>query len=240
MFSAKVYTAFIIIPILISLIYKKNWTLPLKVIFYYCLFTLLINFFEAIVIWTSIHHFEWIEPILAFLKTDNTTFLSILYYVKDFILLAWFFSLIYPSPPINRYIFWSGIILAIGSIINYLFIEGYREFGIFNPGADGIFIVALPILYLWTSQRQSLRISLKKNPYLWISLGLLFPNLLSLFLYFTGDYLYKSDIILYYKFFIAKNIFEIIGLILIAIGFSHARYARFISIPNQEATKIGS
>jgi hypothetical protein len=219
---------FLVIPIIVALIKRKDWNLPLKLIFYYCLTGFLLNLFEHFLIWVSIHHYSWIKPFLELINTNNTHFLNILHYVKDFILLGWFFSLIFPLKTLGRKIWQSGIILTLAATLNHIFIEGYKDFGTFNPIADALFILTLPVLYLWFSQRQSVRIPLRRNPYLWISLGLIIPNVLALFLYLTGDYIYESEIVLYFKLFSLKNAFEMIGQLLITTGFLYARYARFI------------
>lgn len=236
----KVTTIAMLIPVVVALSRKALHNRPLRVIFWYCLLSFLINAFEHTLIWAVNTYTSFFRPALDYWEIEYFFFLTILYYLKDFLLLGLFYSLIFPIQPFNRFILWSGRILALAATINYLFIDGYNVFGVFNPLTDAVFIVALPLLYLWFSQQQSLRIPLKKSPYFWISLGLLLPNLLSLFLYFTGDYIHRTAFILYAKFSTIKNAFEIAGQILIAIGFLHARYARFIGLPDDHPTNIGS
>lgn len=241
--SGQLFVAAMLIPIITALIFRKEWNKPLEVFFWFLVVGLIGNLLELGFIWaTKIENYYHVfEDWLKEWEIYNTNFLSIIFYLKDFLLLGLFYSLIIPVKKLSRIIFWSGLIIALAALLNYCFIEGFREFGVINPGADAIFIALLPLLYLWLSQKQSLRIPLSKNPYLWISLGLLIPNLLSLFLYFTGNYVQKNDFILYAKFFVAKNAFEIIGLIFIAIAYAYARYVRFIDIPGEEdATNIGS
>ena len=217
-----------IFPVVVALIFKSFWNRPLKVIFLYVFVSFVLNLLENIFIWATTNYYESIKPFLDYFELSNTIFFTILYYLKDFLLLGRFYSLIFPFVPLNRSIYKLGWILSVAVIINFLFIEGYQNFGTFNPGADAIFSLVLPLVYLWVSQQHSLRIPLRKNPYFWISLGLLFPKALSLFIFFTGDFLYQSDYILYVKILLIRNLFEIIGLALITIGFIYARYTRLI------------
>ena len=225
----RIATITMLIPVVVALFFKPLWNKALRVAFLYVLFSFLINALDHALIWAINNYTDFFRPALTYWKIDNTFFFTILYYLKDFILLGWFYSLIYPHPQQQKYIFRLAMLLAFMVTINYCFIEGYQVFGVFNPGADALFCVIIPLIYLWSSRQQSLRIPLKKNPYLWISLGILLPSMLSLFLYFSGNYIYESDFILYVKVYSIKNFFEIIGQQLIAIGFFHARYTRFIT-----------
>ena len=115
------------------------------------------------------------------------------------------------------------------ALINYLFIEGYLVYGVFNPTADAVFAFALPLIYLGYLYRLDTMVPLSKNPYFWISLGLVVPNLISLIFHFVGNKLLETDFILFAKLTIAKNGITVIGHILIAIGFYYARYVNFLS-----------
>jgi hypothetical protein len=228
------------IPVIVAIFYRRFWNQPLRIIFYYCLATLLVNLFEQGVIWVSAHRFHWIEDFILYFKIGNTFFLLILYYLKNFLLLGWFFSKVFPLVSFRPVILRLSWLFSLLVLLNHCFVEGYHAPGIFNPILEGLFLILLPLLYLWFSQRNSLRIPLKKNPYLWVSLGIMIPELLSVFLDLSGDYIYESDFILYVKLYSAKNLIEISGQIFLALAFYYGRYTLFLSPETAEPPTFGS
>ena len=243
LYFGRITVGAMVVPVFVALWYRKNWNRPLTIAFLYCLATFGVNLIEQVFIWASDNYTELMVPYLQYWEIDNTFFLTILYYVKNFLLLGLFYSLIVQNKFLSQIIRNAGYLLALSATINHFFIEGYKAFGVFNPAIDAIFMFFLPLVYLWESQRSSLRIPLKKNPYLWFSLGIIVPNLVNLFLYLTGDYLYGSDVVLYSQLFSLKNGFEIIGQALISIGFINSYYVRFVSSDDEldtEPANIGS
>lgn len=236
----QITTLTMLLPVVVALVVRKQWNKPLKIFFWYCLASFGLNVIEISLNWAVNNYFDFFKPALDYWEIEYFFFFTIFYYLKDFILLGLFYSLIFPIASIGSIILRISQVLALAALINYLFIEGYNVFGIFNPLADAIFLVVLPLLYLWVSQRQSLRIPLRKNPYFWFSLGILLPNILALFIYFTGDYIHTTDFILYAKIYSVKNALEIVGQILICIGFLRSRYTKFITIAEQTPPSIGS
>ena len=226
---ASVTVAAMVVPIIVALMFRRYWNRALLVAFWYYLATFLLSSLEQFIFWACPRYREACVQILEYWDINNTFFLSILFFTKDYILLGWFFKLIVPVKRIGNIIKWCSIIFVIASWINHCFIEGYKGFGIFNSGINAIYMVSLPLLYLWYSQKESLRIPLHKNPYFWISIGLLIPSLLTLFLYFSGNYILESDYKLYSILKSIENGFAIIGLVLVCIGFTRSRFARFIS-----------
>lgn len=152
----------------------------------------------------------------------------------NFVFISAFYVLIFPIKKIKNYIKWIARILTTIAIVNYCFIEGYQSLGILNPLLHHLFIIGflgfLPAYYFWISQMESIRIPIRKSPYLWISIGLMLPNLLGSILFGIGESLYEGNFILYCQFFSFKMLCEIIGHLLIAVGFSYAYYARFIRL----------
>ena len=222
-------TGLMVFLLIIALLYKKYWNRALFAAFWYFLATFLLNVLEPLILWTCRQNLETCVPILDYWGITNSHWLSIFYYTKDYIFLGWFYILIFPNIQIGRVIKWTAITFVIASVINYLFIEGHNVFGVFNPGINMIYVVGLPLIYLWYSQRQSLRIPLQKNPYFWINIGILIPNLLALFFYFTGNFNYETNLKLYVLLKIMRNGFEIFSYVLVGIGFSRARFIRFIN-----------
>ncbi len=231
-----VTTFFMVLPIVLGLMYAKYWNKPIKIAFIYCFATILVNIIENIFIWGVYNYEAVFLPFITYWQLENTFFLLILYYLKNFLLLGWFYSLIFPKAPYDDYIWKVSLFCIFVILTNYLFIEGYHDMGVLNPMLDTTFMVLLPLIYLWCSQKESLKVALKKNPYFWISLGLLIPNLIGVLHYLTGDISHESNFTIYVIFQTTKNLFEIIGQILIAIGFAHSYYARFIATESMPIT----
>ena len=220
----------IFILLLIVLRFRMNWNKPLKVFFYYYILTLVLNSLVQGIIWLTGIYVDFFSPILEYWEITNTFFFQILFQLKNFILLSIFYHLIFPIKHYKKYILRIGQILSIIALVNYFFIVGYKKLGVFNPSANVIYSLLLPLIYLWYSQEYSLRIPLSKNPYFWFSIGLIIPNLIGAFIFFAGDYIHTDNFILYCQMYSLKNLFEILGQILIAIGFSRSYYTRFIKI----------
>ena len=72
------------------------------------------------------------------------------------------------------------------------------------------------------------KVPLVKNTYFWISLGLIIPNLIGLFLHFTGKKIETTDKVLFVKLNMVHDLFQIVGFILIAVGFYYARYTKYL------------
>ena len=215
-----------ILPIIVALRFRKHLNKPLYIMLGYFIMTFLINILEQLFIWSSGQYYQQLKPFLDYFAITNTHFLSIFYYLKDFLLLGWFFSLVIPKA--HTIIKSGSLLLALAVSINYFFIEGYQVFGVFNPNVNILYVLILPLWYLWASQKQTLRIPLQNNPYFWIAIGLFIPNLLALFLYFTGDYIYDTNFPLYAQLVSVKNTLEIIGFLMVCKGFSLSRFHRFI------------
>lgn len=229
-FFANITSFAMVIPVVTSLIFRRYWNKPLRIVSFYFLIILLLNLFEGIFIWLCFEYKEIIAPFRDYWEIDNTIFLQIFFYLNNFIFLSIFYSIIFPSKGVSKIIFYLGYCLGVIAIFNYFFVIGYKRLGVLNPSINALFIFSIPLVYLWYSQLHSLRIPLKKNPYFWITLGLVLPNLIGLFLNFSGDFLYIKDYSIYTQIHSIKNIFATIGQILISIGFAHSYYARFIKI----------
>ncbi|MEM9917321.1 MAG: hypothetical protein AAF990_04455 [Bacteroidota bacterium] len=228
-FYGRITIAAMILPVLAALLFRRYWNRALYAAFWYFLMTFLLNVSEQIFIWSTGAYYESFKPFLDYFQITNTNFIKIFYYLKDFFFLGWFFSLIFSSSRLRSSVKWVSLLLILATSINYLFIEGYQGHGFFNPVINALYVILLPILYLWISQKSSLRIPLRKNPYFWISIGLFLPNLLALFLYFTGDYIYTTNYPLFVILSSIKNTFEMIGLVMVSFGFVNARFARFVT-----------
>jgi hypothetical protein len=216
-----------IFPIGIAINNKLYLNKALKYFLYYCLYFLFLELltYSIIQFYTS-----FFELILDPLGIENTNFLGIFYFLRNFLLLGLFYSLLLAPRKIGIWIRYVGIGLAIACTINYLFIEGYKGFGVFNPTVDAIFCFVAPLIYCKVLFAQDDVIPLSKNPYFWITMGQLLVALVGFFLFFTEDYLLKNDPELFNKLAIGRNILMIIEQIMYAVAFYYAKNTRFLTV----------
>ncbi len=227
---AKIETAVMLIPISVGVYNRKYLNLPLKTFLWFCITKFTISCLHLSFIWTVSNYKDTFVPILNRWHITDTNFMGILAYLTNFAFLGWYFYIVIPHEKIAKGIQWLSIGLCVFGIIDYLFIEDFRAFGIFNPSASAIFCFVLPLIHLWFLYRADSRVPLSKNPYFWMAMGLLLPNLVGCFLHFTGDAIHGEDFPLFTKITIGRSCLSIIGQILLAIGFNNARYSQFLPL----------
>ena len=228
--AGKAATGFMLIPIFFALRRWKYLNKPLRVFFWYCIVYFLVNLTHQMFIWATGYFRAFFVPLLNTYHITDTNFMGILAYLTHFAFLGWYFYKVMPHEKIAKSICWLSSSLFIAAIIDYLFIGDFRDYGVFTPAASTIFCFVLPAIHLWFLYRNDAKVPLSKNPYFWIALGLFLPHLVSFFLYLMGDSIYKEDYSLFVKISIVKIILDIIGQVLLAVGFYYARYSKFLPL----------
>lgn len=233
---ARITIVISIIPIVVALYRKSFLNKALSIFLTYKVTSLIVNLIEHSFIWYATAYYESIKDKLAYFGIQSTNFLAIFYHVLVFIFIGKFYRLLLGKVNHGKTILWISRSLLVLVIVNYLFIEGYKEYGKFNHAAAAIFMFGSATYYLYHLYKSNLSLPVSRNPYFWISVGIILPNLIGIFLHFVGDYLEDED----YYFFTAltsfKNIFLIISHLLAAIGFYYAPYTRFITLPEEKNT----
>jgi hypothetical protein len=227
-FSGKIVTISILIPLCIGLLKRKLLNYELKTFFLYIFLVLLINIIHQLFIYLVNSYTSFFLPYLNKWNVHDTNFLGILAYLNNFGILGWYFSHVMINYKIANVIKWISLVLFSIAIINYLFIEGFRVFGIFNPTASALFCFIIPLFHFWYLYQEESKVPLNRNPYFWIALGLLIPNIIGLFLHFAGEKIQETDFVLFCKISICRSIVAIAGQILFAIGFYYARYTKYM------------
>lgn len=229
--SSRIVLISLVLPIVIAIWQWKHLNKPLKFFFLYKVCSVLFTSFLHGFVWYATKYYDSIEPVLACFDIQNTNFLEILFYINDYILLGWFFYLLLGPKPYGNWIWRIAMLLLTTNIINYLFIEGHIVFGVFNPTTDAIFVFGVAAFYLWHLYRSQLALPLSKNPYFWISFGLIIPHLIGFFLFMVGDVTQEENFPVFVMMSVAKNGFLILSQVFYAIGFWRARYAKYIPLP---------
>lgn len=225
--SGKIYIFCMLLPVLVGLIKWSSLNKTLKWFFGYCLATLLVNGIELLYLSAANRYQDFFAP--WFVITDNSlNFLLILYQLKNFLLLGWFFSSLLLKHGYGRFTWNLSIVLSLLAVAAYIFEQGWRNYGTIAPTLEACFLFVIPLFYLWHLSRTTLAIPFLKNSYFLISLGLALPNLIGLFLYFFAASIQAYDFCLFTRLGIAKNGFEILGQLLFALAFWRAHFTKYI------------
>lgn len=217
------------IVIIIALWNKKYWVKPLKIFFYYVLVSLLL----AILIHIVYAYYTYFASLLAYFKIANTNAFDIFFYLRNDILIAYFFYLLMTPRKIAKWILYAGLALAVYNIINCIVWKGYLSPGIFAPLSDDIFCFMMPAIYCWVLFQEDTVLPLRKNPYFWITMGLFMLSLTTFFYYLTENYLFQNDEILYEKLSVGRNFLMIIEQSMYVVAFYYAKNTKFLSIFEQ-------
>ncbi len=227
-FSGKLATGSMLIPILFAIYYWKFLNKPLKLFFWYCFLTFSLNVLEVFFIWSTVNYKETLLPLLKKWDIKNTSFYSILFFSKDFIFLGLFLKETLKHRVNISWVQPIIMLLLISTWANHLFIEGFRAYGVFNRTVDAIFCFAIPLYFLWFIFNENSKVPIVKNPYFWIGLGLISTALIGFYLFLAGDKIRATDKVLFFKLAIVKNVIMMIEQVLEAIGFYYARYTKYL------------
>lgn len=231
---AKITVLLCFIPIVVAIYRRKFLNEALLVFFTYKALSLSVNLFEQFIVWYSGEYFKTIEPYMNYFDIHDTSFIGIFFYVLTFIFVGKFYRILLGTSKHGKTIQWISYVLLFIAVVNYFFIEGYRVYGKFNPAAAAIFAFGTAVYYLSHLFRSNLALPIRHNPYFWLSLGVIVPNLIGVFLFLVGDVVHKEDYNLFVVFSSFKNGFLVIGQILMAIGFWNAPYAKYITLPDEK------
>lgn len=125
-----------------------------------------------------------------------------------------------------QYLMW--VLIVFESIQVFVF-KSYQGYDSVSSTVKNIFILGgfgLLLYRVYTQKNGSL--SLQKNPYFWICLGLILPTLAELFLEFIFTKIYQTDLISFYKLYLVRNASQMIGFTLLIVGVWQVKYLRFL------------
>ncbi len=212
-----------LLPIIVGIYKFKNLNRLLRFFLLYQVLLFLYNLFIQLFIWAVGRYTSWFLPFLEKFDIQNTHFLSIGSRLLDIFFVGFFFSVLLKEQLLSISVKFLTLITFLFAIYAYLFIDNHNEYGVVNPVMSKLFIILSSLLYIVRAFREiKLNISLNRNSYFIIAIGLLFPNLFSLLLSLFGDNLYQTDFILYIKMKILVNFFDIFGYVCFCIAFYHS------------------
>jgi hypothetical protein len=228
MLYAKIVIATMIIPIIVATARFAQLNRSLKIFWGYLSLDFLVAFAAQLFIWATKAYKDFFKPILEKLNIHDTNFISIFNYLTTFLLLGWYFHNVFESKRMQLLVKIITIILFFSTILEGFVWHDFREFSSINATIYTVFCLFMPSLHLWFVYNKMTIAPLSKNPYFWLNLGLILPNIIGLFLDIIGNQLFLTDKTLFYEIFIAKYYFVILAQLLYAVGFYFARYTKFL------------
>jgi hypothetical protein len=216
------------LPIALALMNWKYLNSPLKIFFWYSMIAFINALMLNLFVWVTSAHYEWCKPYLEHWKIEDTNFLAILAYLNIYIFLGLYFSKEIADQKYRRPILILCTFVGIYGLIDYFFITGFRDFGFFNPTMSSVLTIGLSLISFSIIFATDSLVPLQKNPYFWIVIGLLVPHVVGFLIRLTGSKIYGDDYVLYCQVKIVANVFVIISQILLALGFFHARYSKYL------------
>ena len=220
-------TAFMVLPLAMAVIYRKNLTKPLKLVFLYLLILFFYNFSESLFVWLVNTYTNFILPYLKKFNISDTNFIAIIGRLIDYIFVGWIFSYALKAP-ISQWlkkVSWGLIPLAI---LVYFFVDGFRTYGTVNAIINRVYLVAVPALYFWHLFRSVPNLSLWRNSFFLFGLGIFIPSLIGLMMSFIGDKLNQTDYVAFVKLSIFRNVLTILAQFVFAFAFYQAKYVKFL------------
>ena len=125
-----------------------------------------------------------------------------------------------------QYLMW---MLVIFELIQLLIFKSYQGYDSLSSTVKNLFFLFGAGLLLYRIYiNASVSLSLNKNPYFWICLGLISPALSELFLELVFSKLYQTDPSSFYRLYLIRNASQIVGLTLLIVGVWQAKYLRFL------------
>jgi hypothetical protein len=168
-------------------------------------------------------------PIIKFWGLKDMNFLAPLSYLIKFIFLSLFFRDLFQNPLKKRFFQYLMYALVLFELVMVFVFKSYQGYDSLSSTVKNVFILGSTGLFMYKLYRaDSHGITLYKNPYFWLTLGLMLPALAEIFLEFIFTKLYQTDLLSFYKLYLVRNASQIVGFTLLIVGVWQAKYLRFL------------
>lgn len=199
---------------------------PMKLFGLYLILLFFLHIAEQIHIWVVLKNDPYWE-FMKMLRINDTNFFNVFYRLTGFFFLGMFYNILL-NEKTKIYLFKKLIwLLCICVLLICFFVDGYNQFGTFNAILHRAFLTILPLLCIKKLSESKLHNSIWKNSFFLISLGLLIPTILSLFMSFLGSGLQQDNFILYVKTVIFRKLVGLGGEVLFALAFINYKSTRY-------------
>ena len=223
--------------ILVIYVFSKReqiYKFSLKWIFFLLVGTLLYSLLEQvlvnyILVSKFIFYKSHILPLIKKLKIVDMNFLAFINYLIKFIFLSLFFRDLFQDPLKKRFFQYLMYALVVFELVQVFVFKSYQGYDSLSSTVKNVFILGSTGLFMYKLYRaDSHGITLYKNPYFWLTLGLMLPALAEIFLEFIFTKLYQTDLLSFYKLYLVRNASQIVGFTLLIVGVWQAKHLRFL------------
>lgn len=171
----------------------------------------------------------YILPIIKKIGIKDFNFTAPISYLIKFIFLGLFFRDLMAEKFWKTFFQWAVWVLVVFELVQVFVFKSYQGYDSLSSTVKNVFIIGGVGLFLYKFYHSDTgKISLVKNPYFWISLGLILPAFAEFFLEFIFTKLYQTDLEGFYKYYLVRNASQIIGFLLLIMGIWQAKYLRFL------------
>ena len=226
---SQIATFLIVLPITVAFWQRRQLNRTLRLVYLYCVMLLVISIVLQTIVWAVNHYVDFFLPILTKLNIQDMSFISILEVINQLVLLSGFYVALSNNTKLGKTVKYTSRVLISSCLVNYFFIEGYNVPSVFNGVVPSLYFVILSLIhfrFIFTNPNS--QIILRKNPYFWINLAILFRHVLGLFLRLAGKKMFTTDVPLFLAINVADDFLQVISLVLFAIGFYYARYTKYL------------
>lgn len=215
----KIGTAIMAIPLIVSIIrwkYMKEW--PLKWLFYYFLWLVILNIFSISFVDIATKYYSVVGPYLMKLNIYNTFFLEPLFYLVDIICIGFFCAGIHPNiktAQTIKKVVWA---LVFFTVLNTVFGEGYENFQIVGSLAVKGFLLFMAIIILRKVFNSNFNRAVYSIPYFWIAVSLIIGVCGAGLIDSLSNSMYSDSEVVFYQAHVAVDIFYDISYLCMARG----------------------
>ncbi|MFN8357939.1 MAG: hypothetical protein U0Y10_25990 [Spirosomataceae bacterium] len=183
----------------------------------------------VVVLKKSFVFYNDIKPVLKSLGLKSMTLLNPLSYLSKFICLGYFFRDLMQKPLHKRFFIVSAWGLVVFEMVQVVVFKSYQDYDSLSSTVKNIFTIIGTSWFLYRFyQTDTGAVPLYRNPYFWISLGLLGPALAEIFMEFIFSKLQSTDVVLFYRLYLVRNFIQIVAFLLLITGFQYAHFLRFL------------
>jgi hypothetical protein len=179
--------------------------------------------------YSLLNHYYWLwKAILDRFSIESTNFLAIFNYINCFGILATYFTLLLYKT------FWKNIIIGVSvlflavTLYNYFYATNIDMYLGLNRVLMAVYIITCSMLSLWYLYQSVTLVPLNKNAHFWIALGFLLPHVISFFADLISEQAFYREEDLFCKIEMARNFFDVIGILLFGVAFYFSRYTRYL------------
>lgn len=192
----------LLIPIIIAFINYKFLTKPLRVLFFFNVFTLVLNTLNIILSTLSI----------------QDLYLVHLYAIFEFAFISWFFALQFKGwlvkaiPPLV-------IVFTIWCILNFFYVQTFGQLNTYTRSVEAIIIIAYCLIFINKQSQVDASHKWGDLSLNWVSAGLLIFYSCCFFIFMFSNYLIRADKHIIFIVYGSYDVILIAENILFAIAF---------------------